>query len=401
MRAPIQCVVLVRPLDAATPGSWLRLGGRPFFDYLLLEAWRFGFRRVLFIADGGASRVRASLDASMIGEEVRLSIDIIEARGAGTGGGLKAASSRLEEQFLLLDGDCWFDFNWLSLVTGAGSPDAVAVLALRKVQRPSRRIPVEIDGTSVRAAGVPAAAGVTTGGVAIATRRILEHLSPACSLEEDVYPRLAQLGALRGIVASGRFVDVVDPADRAVAGTALPQWRQRPAVFLDRDGTLNADTGYVHRAADFHWQPGAVAAVRRLNDAGYYVFVVTNQSGLARGLFNENDVIDLHGWINEELRAAGAHIDDWRYCPHHPDGSVAAWRIDCACRKPAPGMILDLMKRWPIIEEASVMIGDREADAIAGRAAGITTEIVRDASLEGVVARMLGRHERSLAQGQI
>src|SRR5580704_13506416 len=133
MRAPSQCVVVIRPLDANTPSAWLSIGGRPFLDYLLLEAWRFGFRKVLFIADGGGSRIRASLDATRIGEETRLAIDVVDAKGAGTGGALHAARDRLEDRFLLLDGHCWFDFNWLSLVTVDGAADAVATLALRKI----------------------------------------------------------------------------------------------------------------------------------------------------------------------------------------------------------------------------------------------------------------------------
>jgi D-glycero-D-manno-heptose 1,7-bisphosphate phosphatase len=166
---------------------------------------------------------------------------------------------------------------------------------------------------------------------------------------------------------------------------------RRPAVFLDRDGTLNDDLGFVHRAADFRWLPGAVGAVRRLNEAGYYVFLVTNQSGIARGLFDEAAVGDLHAWMNAELRAAGAHIDDTRYCPHHPQASVAAYRLECSCRKPAPGMILDLMQHWPVIAERSVMVGDKEIDLAAGHAAGIAAEIIVPGALGDFVDRLLRR----------
>jgi len=167
--------------------------------------------------------------------------------------------------------------------------------------------------------------------------------------------------------------------------------QQRPAVFLDRDGTLNEDLGYVHRAADFRWLPGAIGAVRRLNEAGYFVFVVTNQSGVARGLFDETAVGDLHAWMHGELHAAGARIDDTRFCPHHPEAKIASYRLTCSCRKPAPGMILDLMKRWPVIAERSVMVGDQDTDVAAGCAAGIAAEIVAPGTLGDFVDRLLLR----------
>jgi D,D-heptose 1,7-bisphosphate phosphatase len=396
MRAPSQCVVMIRPLDANTPSAWLSIGGRPFLDYLLMEAWRFGFRKVLFIADGGGgSRVRASIDASRIGEETRLDIDIIEAKGGGTGGALYAARSRLDDRFLLLDGHCWFDFNWLSLVTVEGAGNAVATLALRKIGGAGKYGRLQLKGAMVGIADEPSGAGLAAGNVALLSSRVVEHLSPTCSFEDDVLARLAQQGLVSGLVASGHFIDIADPADRAVAGVVLPKLRRRPAAFLDRDGVLNQDTGYVHRAADFRWLPGAAHAVRRLNDAGYYVFVVTNQSGVGRGMFEQAAVEELHRWMNEELRAAGAHIDDMRYCPHHPEASVAAYRATCSCRKPAAGMLLDLMNRWPVIGEASIMIGDGERDAAAGQAAEIASAVVPPGALEGYVEELLRHGGRS------
>jgi D-glycero-D-manno-heptose 1,7-bisphosphate phosphatase len=170
---------------------------------------------------------------------------------------------------------------------------------------------------------------------------------------------------------------------------------RRPAVFLDRDGTLNEDTGYVHRWQDFRWLPGAKAAIRRLNDSGIYVFVVTNQSGVARGMFGEEAVVALHARMREDLHASGAHFDDIRYCPHHPQASVAAYRLACSCRKPAPGMILDLIAHWPVDAAASVMIGDKEIDAQAGRAAGIKGEIVPPGKFESFVERYLQQRRQS------
>ena len=144
----------------------------------------------------------------------------------------------------------------------------------------------------------------------------------------------------------------------------------RPAVFLDRDGDLNLDKGYVHTIADFEWVPGAREAIRLCNDEGYFVFVVTNQSGVARGLYDESAVLALHNFMNEELAQMGGHIDAFEYCPHHPEAAVPAYRKSCERRKPGPGMILDLLKNWPVDRQRSFLVGNEPSDLAAAAAAG-------------------------------
>lgn len=143
---------------------------------------------------------------------------------------------------------------------------------------------------------------------------------------------------------------------------------KQPAAFLDRDGVLNVDRGYAHKPEDIEIILGAAAAVRLLNEAGYYVFVVTNQGGVARGLYTETAIEHVHRHMQIILKAEGAHIDAFYYCPHHPDGSVKEFAIECRCRKPEPGMLEQAACDWPIDLRRSFLIGDRDQGLAAAAA---------------------------------
>jgi D-glycero-D-manno-heptose 1,7-bisphosphate phosphatase len=146
---------------------------------------------------------------------------------------------------------------------------------------------------------------------------------------------------------------------------------RRPAVFFDRDGVLNKDIGYLFESDRLVWVDGACDAVKTVNDLGYFAFVVTNQSGVARGLYDEAQVLALHRWMAEELAKVGAHIDAFEYCPYHPEGTVERYRRVSHRRKPGPGMINDLLERFPVDTERSFLVGDQPSDLEAARAAGL------------------------------
>ena len=369
-----------------TPKPLLQLDGQPFITILIDDLLRFGFDNfVVLVGDFMGAFEKALRERPTPGARVEL---VAEPEPAGTAGALLHAAKFLKPRFLLLNGDSFFNTNILDLATGRNSEPWLARVALRHIQDTGRYGTVRLAGRNIVDFGEKSAVGpgLINAGIYWLKRDILNEISThPCSIETDIMPKLASRGMLRGQVFRGEFIDIGIPDDLRRGRQLIPEWRRRPAAFMDRDGVLNKDHGYVHRAEDFEWISGAKRAIKLLNDRGYLVFVVTNQAGIARGYYETGDVERLHRWMNAELRKMGAHIDQFYYCPHHPDVGG-----HCDCRKPGPGMILQALKEWRIKPSGSFLIGDKSTDLQAAEQAEIAGHMFTSGDLRDTVAQAIG-----------
>jgi len=356
-------------LTDTTPKPLLEVGGRPFLDYLVHEARRFGLTRLTLLSGYQSPEIERRYDGQRFGQ---LAVEVVaEPEPAGTAGALVNAADRLDEAFFLLNGDSYFDFNWLSLATAPGDWTMHAALA-RGIEG-SRYGRVQLDNGRVSGFQEKGASDEPiNAGIYLVKRKLLDLVTAVpCSLEREILPGLAERGQLLGTAARGSFIDIGVPHDFERAQELLPAFMHRPAAFLDRDGILNRDDGYVHRPEQIVWVEGAIEAVRWLNEMGFYVFVITNQGGVAHGYYEEQHVHDLHDWMQQEMQRHGAHIDAFEHCPFHPQGVVERYAQESELRKPQPGMILKLQREWTTDPSRSFVVGDRDTDVEAAIAAGV------------------------------
>ena len=362
-------------LTTDTPKPLLPIAGLPFLNYLLPNLQRFGFDDFILLAQFQAEKIRNYCQTNPLpNANIRV---IEEEKPAGTGGALRNAKAMLEETFLLANGDTIFDFNILEFVNwhkGIASPIA---LSLRKMPDRSRYGNVKVDASGLvtdygEKSNETGLSGLINGGVYLMSRSVIDSIPPSfVSLETDIMPKMVAQKQVYGRSFEGYFLDIGLPSSYALAQKELPQWAQRKVVFFDRDGTLNLDLGYTYKIEDLVLLPGVGEVIRKCNESGRLAIVISNQGGIARGLYTAQDAHDFNAAMNARLGAESAHIDAFYFCPHHPDFPTAPNTPPCKCRKPGIGLFEQACHDWHIDLTDALMVGNKDIDMQAAAAFGI------------------------------
>ncbi|MDD4951547.1 MAG: HAD-IIIA family hydrolase [Desulfovibrionaceae bacterium] len=356
------------------PKVLAEVAGRPFIFYLLDRLAAAGIGRAVLCTGHLAADVERAVGRVYPGLAVDYSR---EDRPLGTAGALSLALSRFDgDPVLVLNGDSLTDAHLAGFLAWFREQGADAAMLLVRVEDCSRfgRVLTEASGAvaSFEEKGGASGPGWINAGVYLFRRAFLERVLPQgpCSLELDVFPRLAGRGLL-GFLSQARFLDMGTPESLARAGEFVRGLSSgAAAVFLDRDGTVIQERHYLRDPDQVELIPGAARALERLKALGLKLVLVSNQSGVGRGYFSTRDVDAVHERLRAILAREGVELDGIFFCPHAPDEG-------CGCRKPAPGMALRAAESLGLDLGQSFVVGDKACDVDLGRAVGATAILVR------------------------
>lgn len=381
------------------------VAGRPFLAWVLDHLAASGIRRALLATGYLSGQIEAAVGDRWQDMQVDYSI---EDAPLGTGGAVRQAAQRLQGDAVhVLNGDTFLRYAPAALEAAARAAELPTAVALAHVDDVSRYGAVVVEGGKIarfeekggRGAGLINAGSYFLDAEALASL----PATGAFSLETAFLAPQAAAGRVAAFSATRDFIDIGVPDDYARAQTLFAgeacdrrfldpaaadliaaHSAPRRALFLDRDGVVNADHGYVHTVEGTAFLPGIFDLCRAAYAAGLLPIVVTNQAGIARGLYDEAAFIAYTRWLHAEFAARGAPLLATHYCPHHPQADRGEYRVACASRKPNPGMVLHAAADYHLDLAQSLLIGDKQSDLAAARAAGIAhVFFVGDAGLKG------------------
>ncbi len=360
------------PVLKEKPKAMAPVGKRPFLEFIIGLLKKHGIEDISLLTGYKSSFIEDHFrDGRRFGVNIGYSV---ESEPIGTGGAVKLAAGSFpdDKDFLVLNGDTYFDVDYSALIDFHKGKKALLTMALKYMDDLSRYGSVEIRDYRVSGFSEKRKLrgnGYINGGVFILSSDALSYFqgSGFLSLEREVMPKLLGTGRVFGVPFGGKFIDIGIPEDYGAAQNQLPLWSRKQgikAAFLDRDGILNEDKGYMHEISGLRLIEGAIPFLKSLKKMGFSFIIVTNQSGIGKGIFGTEDYLRFQDTLIKKLSSKGIDILDSFYSPYHPEAAVSAYRKDSLLRKPEPGMILAAADKHHIDVGKSVMIGDKDSDRI-------------------------------------
>jgi D-glycero-D-manno-heptose 1,7-bisphosphate phosphatase len=373
------CVILaggrgtrLKNLTKKKPKPLISIKNFIFLDYLLWRICKFGLSKVYILASYKSNQFIKKYSKKKI-FNTRIEV-VVEKKRKGTGGALYGIKNKIKNDFFLLNGDSFFNIDLNDFKKKAKKNNYLVNIALLK------NINYKLNNTLAPIAIRRRKKIIFSnknlyinGGIYFIKKNFLNIIkNKITSLEKDILPELIKKEKVGGEIYFKKFfIDIGTKKNLFIAKKKLPCLNKNKAFLLDRDGVINEDRGYIYKKKDFKILKGVIEGIKYLNTNNYIICVVTNQSGIGRGLYDENDLNKLHNYLQRRLDHAGAYIDKFYFCPFHETDGLGKYKKKSFFRKPNPGMLLQAIKDYNICNKQSIMIGDKPTDEIAAKKAGI------------------------------
>ena len=285
----------------------------------------------------------------------------------GTGGTLLQLKKKKINDFLLINGDTIFNIKIDDFVKSLKRKDlgSIAIVAKKKNTKSFK-----LNNLMLRKNYVfyKKRSNLINGGIYFFNKKIIKYLPAGySSLENDILPKMIKKGLIKGKLYKDFFIDIGSPKYLKKTKKQLLINFKKPAVFLDRDGVINHDYGYVHKYRNFKFRTGVIKGLKQLINKNFYIFIITNQAGIAKGKFKENDFFKLHSHLKNEISKKNIYFDDIQYYPFHPQVKIKKYKKKSNLRKPGNKMIKNIFEKFLVNKKKSFMIGDKKSDEMCAK----------------------------------
>ena len=348
----------IKNFSRGIPKSLIKINQKNILIYLLNEIKKYNFNKI-FLLTGYKSKLFNKYDKSV---HNFIPVECIkENKPMGTGGALYNLKYKKINNFILLNGDTILPTNFNQLIDGMKNKiGAMTLVKNKNYKKNSTLTNLSLKNGSVKIGGKKK---FMNGGIYFFNKKILKYINnKKHSLENDLLRELINKKKINGIIENQFFLDIGTPKNLVSAPKLLEKTFKGPAAFLDRDGVINFDYGYVSSFKNFKLRPGVIKGLKLLCKKNYKIFIVTNQAGIAKNFFKEEDFIKLHLKIKNLFLKKNIIINDVLYCPFHYKGVIKKYKKNSIYRKPNNGMIKKLFNNYDINKRKSFMIGDKISD---------------------------------------
>ena len=363
------------------PKPLIKINGIHFLQYLINFYSKFNFKNI-YILTGYKGEQFNKFDGEMSNF---IPIKCLrEKEKLDTGGALFQIKNIVNDNFILINGDSYINYNFTRFIKKKLKNNQIGRMLL--VSNSNNKSNNKLAKLNIDKKGVVNFAGsFMNAGVYYLNKKIFKYLKlERISLENKVMPELINRNLINGLITSDKLLDIGSYSSLKKAKYFLSKFQKNISIFLDRDGVINIDRKYVFNIDDFKFRKNVIKTFKILNKKNINIFVVTNQAGIARGYFTENDFFKLSRHIKKVLAKKNIFINDVQYCPYHENGKIKKYKKKSGFRKPGNLMIKKIFKKWGIEPKRSYMIGDQETDRIAAKKSKIYFEYVENDILKQV-----------------